>query len=206
MAKNKKIIYIVVGTLGILIALGLLFALNSNQILRAAGTPGSAPVFTFSEQKAPGWWAAKNYNSKASAGKDYQGSEPVDKLSVASLNIFKGKEGDNATACFVMFAYYDYKVDTVQLKKDKDSAVLASASMKKIGENSLSFDALGVAKNFTLTKYELIGPDAEHSMKGMSYGWIDAGDGYITVSGVCPTGSELDDTFSAMGAVSLAKQ
>lgn len=77
--------------------------------------------------------------------------------------------------------------------------------MKSIGENMLSIDAFGAAKSFTLTKYEVIGPGSENSMKGLSYGWVDLGDGYISVSGVCPTASELDDTLAAIGATSLVK-
>lgn len=204
MAKNK-IIYIAAGIVGTLIVLSVLFALNSSQILRAFGVSKSAPIFTFSESKAPGWWAAENYNSRASADENYEGDEPVDKLPVASMNIFKGKEGEYRTDCFVMFSYYDYKADTAQLKKDKENQTSASMSMKNIGEDTLSIEVFGAPKSFTLTKYELSGPDAENAMKGMSYGWIDLDDGYISVSGVCPTGSEFDDTLVMISAMSLER-
>jgi len=202
MAKHKKT-FIIAASFGVLVAFSLLYALNSNQILRAIGVSKPVPVFTFNESKAPGWWAAENYNSQASSTEGDQDSEPVDKLPVASMNLFKGKKGDNTTACFVMFSYYDYKTDVAQLKKDKDGDSLASTSMKNIGEDSLRFDALGKDTSFVLTKYELIGPDSENAMKGMSYGWADLGDGYLSVSGVCPTGSELDDTFTAVSAMKL---
>lgn len=204
--KKQKILYIVVGVVGVLVVLGLAFALNSDQILRAIGVSKPAPIFTFNESKAPGWWAAENHNSQTTAGENYQGSEPIDKLPVASINIFKGKEGEYATACFVMFSYYDYKADVAQLKNDKENEVSVSTSMKKIGEENAAIETFGVTKNFTLTKYELIGADAENAMKGMSYGWVDLDDGYISVSGVCPTGVELDSTLSASSAISLVKQ
>jgi len=202
MAKHKKK-FIVAASFGVLVTLSLVFVLNSNQILRAIGVSKPAPVFTFNESKAPGWWATENYNSQASSMEDDQGSEPIDTLPVASMNLFKGKKGDNATACFVMFSYYNYKAHVTQLKKDKDSESLASTSMKKIGEDSLLINALGKDSSFVLTKYELIGPDSENSMKGMSYGWLGLGDGYLSVSGVCPTGVELDDTFTAISAIKL---
>jgi len=53
------------------------------------------------------------------------------------------------------------------------------------------------------TNYKLVGPDVENAMKGMSYGWVDTGDGYVSVSGVCPTTSELDDTLKAISAITL---
>ncbi|MDB5162571.1 MAG: hypothetical protein JWN28_178 [Candidatus Saccharibacteria bacterium] len=206
MKSNKKLTYTLIGVFGILIALSLIFILNSTQILRAIGVTQPAPVFTFNVSKAPGWWAAQNYNSRASATDDYQGSEPVDKLPVASMTVFKGKQGEYATACFVMFSYYDYKVDVNQLKTDKDSETQAGTSMQKTSEQSLSIDAFDKARNFTLTSYELIGPDAKNAMKGMSYGWVEVDNGYVSVSGVCPTSGELDDTYSTIEAMSLVKQ
>ncbi len=205
MIKNKKIKYSVIGLVGILVVVGLLIALNSPQILRALNISSTPAVFIFNESKAPGWWSAENYNSQAST-KNYEGSEPIDKLSVASMNVFKGKKGEFKTACFVMFSYYDYAVDVAQLKKNKDSESLSSGSMKNVGESTLSFDVFNTPKDFTLTKYELTGPDAENAMKGMSYGWVNTGSGHISVSGVCPTAGELDDTVQVIGAMSLSEK
>ena len=206
MRKNKKTPYIVVGIIVVLAVFGLAFAFKSNQILQTKVVPKSAPIFTFTKSNAPGWWAGGNFNARASATNDYKGSEPVEKLSVASMNVYNSEEGEYATACFIMFSYYDYKGDVERLKTDKEAEVLASASMKKIGESVVSMNAFGESKNFTLTNYELIGPDAENVMKGMSYGWVDLSDGYVTVSGVCPSAGELDNALAVMSAVSLAKQ
>ena len=207
MTKSKKITLVVVLSFVVVVALGVVFALHSTQILRAVGVTKPAPIFTFDQSRATGWWAADNYNSSDSTEPDtYEGTEPIEKLPVASMNVFKGKKGEYATACFVMLSYYDYKADVVQLKKDKENEVLASTSMKKIGEDTVSVNVLGAEKSVALTKYELVGPDAENAMKGMSYGWADTGNGYLSVSGVCPTAVELDDTLSAASAVSLEKQ
>ena len=204
MTKNKKTAYIAVGILGILLASSAAFALNSQQILRAVGVSKPIPVFSFDESKAPGWWAADNYNSRASTTEEkYEGTEPIEKFPVASMNVFKGQKGEYETACFVLFSFYDYKTDVAQLKKDKDSEVFNSTSMKKVGESTVSVDALGTVRTFTLANYELVGPDAENAMKGMSYGWVDTGDGYISVSGVCPSSDELKDTLEAVDAISL---
>lgn len=207
MTKKKKIIVIIIGIAGLLAILGTVFALNSEQILRTLGVTKPAPVFSYKDTKAPGWWATDNYNSQESVNRDeYKGSEPIDELPVASVNVFKGKKGQYATACFVMFSYYDYKTDTAKLLEEKNREVAASDSMKKIGNETLSINAVGETKSFTLAQYELIGPDAENSMKGMSYGWVDLGDGYMSVSGVCPTAAELGDTVDAISAISLVRQ
>jgi len=206
MRKNRKKLYIVVGIIVVLVIFGLVFAFKSDQILQTKVVPKSAPIFTFTKSNAPGWWAGGNFNARASATNDYQGSEPVEKLSVASMNVYNSEEGEYATACFIMFSYYDYKGDAERMKRDKEAEVSASTSMKKIGEKVVSINAFGVNNNFTLTNYELIGPDSENAMKGMSYGWVDLSEGYVAVSGVCPNASELDGAVVAMSAISLAKQ
>lgn len=207
MHKNKKVIYILVSVIAILGVVVSVFILNSNQIFSAFGLTKNPPIFMFNEQKAPGWWAAENYNSKASTdAKKYQGNEPIDKLPVASMNVFKGKQGEYATACFVLFSYYDYKADTNELSANKEREVAASNSMKFAGETTTSMSILGSAKGVTLRNYELIGPDAENAMKGMSYGWIDLDDGYISINGVCPTANELNNTASIFNGITLVKQ
>ena len=207
MTKNKKAVVIIVCSLAILIGLGVTYILNSTQILRAVGLSKPAPVFVFNESKAPGWWAAENYNSRDSTKPDkYEGSEPIEKLPVASMNVFKGEKGQYKTACFILSSYYDYKTDTAQLSKNKEDEVRASTSMRKIGDSNVSINMFGEPKSFTMKNYELVGPDAENAMKGMSYGWIEAGDGYVGVNSVCPTASELDETSAVIGALSLVKQ
>lgn len=206
--KNKRNWLISIASIGILAILGVLFALNSNQILRTVGLTEPALIFSFNELKAPGWWSAENYNSQASMSteKDYQGSEPINKLSVASMNVFKGKKGDNATACFVMFSYYDYQTDITKLKAEKD-AETSQGDMKfqGVGDVQSTISTPEGAKPYTLTKYELSGPGTENSMRGVSYGWVELDKGYIQVSGVCPTAAELDETAQISEAVSLTK-
>jgi hypothetical protein len=208
MTKNKRNWLISIASVGILAILGALFVLNSNQILLAVGVTQPTPAFSFNESKASGWWAAENYNSQVSMSKekDYQGDEPIDKLSVASMNVFKGKKGDNATACFVMFSYYDYKTDIARLKAEKDAGTRQGDSeFQNVGDVQSTISTPEGVKSYTLTKYELSGPGTENSMKGMSYGWVELDKGYIQVSGVCPTAVELGDTVQISEAVSLAK-
>ncbi len=209
MAKNKRTTLLVVGGIVLLVVIAICIALNAKQVLSAVGVSSKPPVFTFNESSAQGWWAAENYNSQASMAKekDFKGDEPIDKLSVASINVFKGKKGDNATACFVMFSYYDYKTDIAKLKAEKDAGVTQGDSkFQNVGDLQSSISTPDGIKSFTLTKYELSGPGTENSMKGMSYGWVELGKGYIQVSGVCPTATELDDTLQISEAISLVKQ
>lgn len=207
-SKNKRNLYIAIGFVGILAIAITLFILNSTEILRAVGISKSVPAFTFNQSKAPNWWATENYNSQASMKneKEYQGSEPIDKLSVARINVLKGKKDEYATACFVMFNYYDYKIDIAKLKAEKDAGNSKGGSkFQNVGDIQSSINTPEGDKSFTLTKYELSGPGTENSMKGMSYGWVELDEGYIQVGGVCPTAPELDDTAHVSATVSLVK-
>lgn len=207
MKRQKKIIYIASGIIAVLAILAVVFALNANQILSTLGLIKTSPAFSFNASQAPGWWAADNYDSKTAAeSEEYKGNEPIDTLPSASINAFQGEEGEYTTACFVMLAYYDYSVDVAQLKKDKESGYAADGSGKSLGESNASVNIFGETKNFTLTNYELVGPDSENAMQGMSYGWIDLGDQHVSVNGVCPTGAELDDMIPAIQALSLTKK
>lgn len=205
MTKNRKIIIAITIPLVVIITLGLLFALNINQVLSAFGVSKPAPIFTFNESKAPGWWAGDNYNNQASAKKDNQGTEPLDKLATAGMTVLKGEKGEYKTACFVMFSYYDYKVDIEEMKADQKRDYAANESAKNMSENTVSMNLFGKDTNFTLTNYGLIGTGAENAMTGMGYGWVEAGDGYVSVSTVCPTADELKDTVPLVGAMSLVK-
>lgn len=204
--KNKRNCYIIIGIIAILAILSVLFALNSSQILRAVGISKPVPVFSFNESKAPNWWAGENYNSKAAESKtgNYQGKEPIDTLPVAGMTVLKGKNGDNATNCFVTFTYYDYQTDIAKLKSEKDT-VTSGFDMKfqNVGDIQSNLSTPGGVKAYTLTKYELSGPGAGSSLKGMGYGWLELNDGYIQVSAVCPTATELDETVQVSEAVSL---
>ncbi len=205
---HKRKWLIVFSSIGIVVVLGVLLVLNLNKAPLASGVKDPAPVFTFNGSKAPGWWAVKNYNSQASTSteSEYQGSEPIDKLPIASINVNKGKDGEYATACFVMFTYYDYRTDIAKLKAEKDAGTTQGESkFQNVGDMQSTISTPEGIKSYTLTKYELSGPGTENSMKGMSYGWVELNDGYIQVSGVCPTETELDDTAHISEAVSLAK-
>jgi len=207
-SKNKRNWRVAIGVLGILAVLSLVFVLNSSQIVRVMGVSKPAPIFVFNQSKASGWWSAENYNSQASMvkEKDYQGSDPIEKLSVASMNLFKGKKGDSMTACFVMFSYYDYHTDLAKLKAEKDAgASQGGMKFQNVGDIQSSINTPDGIKPYTLTKYELSGPGAETSMKGMSYGWVELNKGYIQVSGVCPTAAELDETTEVSDAISLVR-
>ncbi len=203
---NKKYTYITIATIGVLVVLGIVVVVNSAKIFHTTVAVKDIPAFTFDKSKASGWWASENYNGQASATKDYNGEIPIDKLPVASMNIFKGKQGDNATACFIMFSYYNYHADMAKLKAEKEAgASKGGMQFMNVGEINSSINTIDGIKPYILTKYELSGPGTQNSMKGMSYGWIELKDGYIEASGVCPTAAELDGTTLVSQAVSLVK-
>lgn len=209
MTKNKRNWCIVVGSIGILAIVTALFVLNSSEILRAIGVSKPVPVFVFNESKAPNWWAGENYNSKAAEAKwaGYQGQEPIDKLPVAGMTVLKGRNGDNATNCFVTFTYYDYQTNIAKLKAEKDAGTPGGdMKFQDVGDIQLNVSTPDGLKGYSLTKYELSGPGAESSMKGMGYGWIELNEGYIQVSAVCPTVAELDETAQISGAASLSNR
>lgn len=203
--KNKLKLYITLGIVGVVILVGSLVALNWEQILRMTSTKEATPIFVFNESEAPDWWAGDSYNAQESVNpEEYQGPEPIDTLPFASINVMKGKKGEYATSCFVMFSYYNYNADISKLKAEKEAGTSSGdMNFKNIGEAQSRIQTIDGMKSFTLTKYELSGPGAENSMKGMSYGWIELKKGYIQVSGVCPTALELDGTLRISEAVSL---
>lgn len=205
MAKSKKVTVSIIVIVLILVVGGVLVALNYSEVMRAVGVTKPAPVFVYDESKGAGWWAVDNYNARESATDDnYEGTDPIESLPVANINVFSGEKGTYATACFVMFSYYDTKVDVAQLKKDKEQESLKSGTMRKVGQSKATLDVLGEAKEVTITNYTLVGQAAENSMRGMGYGWIDTDKGYISVSSVCPTPEELDSVTVPVAAMKLA--
>ena len=207
MIKNQKLI-LVFTPLALLMVAGILFAFNSEKVLGLIGSTLKDPIFVFSQDKAPDWWAAKNYNAQESANEEeYQRDSPIDKLPVASIHAFKGIEGDGRTDCFVSLSYYDYKTDLSKLKAEKDAGMPSGDfSMNEVGQSEASLTIFGGSKTIIMNNYELSGAGSENSMKGMSYGWIEGVDGYIEVSGVCPTANELGQVADVTPAISLVKQ
>lgn len=203
MAKNKKPTYIISAVVLLVLVLGLGAVALFTPALKVIGLNTATPGFVFDETKAEGWWATDNYNARASAGDDYQGTDPIEKLPVATINVFKGEKGSDETACFVMFAYYAISADVIKLKNDKDAEVAASTTMQKVGEVSTIITVLGSSQSVTMANYELIGPESQDSMRGMGYGWVNAGKGYISISSVCPTAGELEAATSPIPAVKL---
>ncbi len=202
MSKSKRTFFIA-GTVLLVVTLGVLIALNAKQVLDAVGVSTEPPVFSFNKAVAPGWWNTENYNNQAD--KDYNGDEPIEKLPVARMNVFKGTKGDGATACFVMYEYYNYTVDTSALYDKAKPASSADIQVERLDDSQASLNTPDGNKSFVLHNYETSGTGSENSMKGTSYGFIPLNDGYIEISGVCPTGDELSDTISVMSAVSLVK-
>ena len=204
MAKNK---YFIGAAIVVLAAVGTLFVLNTTQILTIIGVSPKAPVFSFDTATAPGWWSTENYNSQASADDNDKASGSVEKLPVASINIFKGKKGDTTTACFVMYSYYNYKADLETLPSQKMKNSNASDNnIRKVGALDVSMKTPAGTKSYILNTYERVGPDSVDSMKGEGYGTVDLGDGYVTVNAVCPIVDDLATTTSAIGAASLIKE
>lgn len=204
MKKTKKLFIILTICILLVVATGI-YVWNSPKLLSAFGFTKPVPVFIFDQSKAPGWWAGDNYNSQAGVDDTYEGDVPPDKLPVAGFNIFKGKKGQNETDCFVMVSYYDYKEDVARLKEEKERSTPTSMPTVKVGEKEAAINVLGSSRAFSLTHFEVTGPESKDLMKGMNYGWIETDEGYISVAGVCPTAAQLDDTIEVMKAISLVK-
>ena len=205
MAKNKRVFLFAGVGFVILMAAVIIAVLNTQQVLSIFGISSKAPVFVFNQSAAPGWWNADNYNNQASADPKDKNSEPINTLSVARMNIFKGTKGDGATACFVMFAYYNHPADASTLHNPHKPGSTANITVQSLKDTTAFINTPSGTKSYVIHNYATSGPGSENSMKGTSYALVDLGNGYITVDGVCPTGGELEGVTSAMGAVSLVK-
>lgn len=193
----------------LVIIVGALLVFNnpfSTTLKKAVGITSSVPTFAFNEQDASGWWAADNYNSKENVTKDYKGDTPKDKLSVASRNIFQSKD-TKVDSCFVMYAYYDYSVDTDALLKTKEdySADSSNLTLNKIGTQTLSINTPEGPKSYALHEYAFTGPDSKQMQRGMSLGYVHLSNGYISINGVCPEGDQIASTVLGMKSISLVK-
>lgn len=204
--KNRKILYFVGVGIVALVGIGVLVTLNMKQAVNDTDVSSVAPTFHFDQSAAPGWWNTENYNNQASSDDDSLGSEVTQKLPVARMSIFKGAKGDGATACFVMYAYYNYAADLDVLRGNNKEVNTAGTNVQQLEDAELSIDTPDGKVSYTLHQYALSGPDRKNSMNGTSYGFVDLNDGYIQISGVCPTGDDLSDAMSVMSAVSLVKE
>ena len=201
MAKNKRTLFFI--SIGVLIlAAGVFIALNAKQVLLAVGVSSKPPVFSFDESAAPGWWNTANYNNQAN---ETNGDEAIEKSPVARMNVFKGTKGDGATACFVMYEYYNYAADTDELYDKAKPAGAADITVERLEDSKASIKTPDGDKILTLVNYATSGPGAENSMKGTSYGFLTLSDGYVRISGVCPSGEELNEATKAVSAVSLVR-
>lgn len=200
--KNKKIIiYALCGALLLSASLTAVFLLKP---FESTGQVSNVPAFVFSEEDAPGWWAGNNHNERASVSDEEINPRPIETLSTASIVAFKGEKNVVETACFAMFTYYDYRVDLAELKAEKDAGALQEElKMTGVGETQVTMAVFGKEATLTLNNYEISGPGSENSMKGTSFGWIEAGEGYVQVNGVCPTASELSLVADVVPAIAL---
>jgi len=205
--KKKLAITILVTVVLLGIAIGIFLLMNNqmgNNLKKVIGTKTTVPTFVFSEQKANGWWAADNYNSKEHAD-EYSGKDK-DKLSVASRNIFQSKD-KAIDSCFVMYEYYDYITDTNALIKQKqDGATVASELIyNKLNTETTTIDTPEGVKSYELHEYAISGPGSKQMQRGMSFGYIDLSDGYISINGICPEGNQMSSTILGMKSISLVR-
>lgn len=192
--KRKITLIISLAVVSLVIITGGLLLWKNMQSARADGD--NKLLFSFDESKSPGWWTPGSYPAPKAEAKDINGES----VPLASIAAFKGKEDDHGNQCFIMAFYTEGSVDVAAKLKAKTTVKGGSAAFEPIGTMQQTILTPEGSKKYTLHQYDLNQPN---SQRGNEYGIIPLGEGYIEVSGVCPTADMLPSTKSALDAISL---
>ncbi len=160
------------------------------------------PTFSFDTTKAPGWWSPGNYSSTAEDAKNYQGDT---KLPVASINAFKGAQGNTQDACFVIASYQEGTVDSAAMLANKtkpsDDTSTDTSTYVPTGTSEETIQTHEGAKTYSLHQYDLKSPTPVQ--RGNAFGYVQLSKGYVQITSICPTAEDLADTEEALNAISL---
>lgn len=156
------------------------------------------PTFSFDVSKSPGWWSPGNYSSTAEDAKNYKGSEG---LPISSLNAFNGKKGDTNDQCFVMASYEAGTVNIQAALKKKNMPLGSSDSYTFIGTTQHTMQTPEGTKEYTMYQYDLV--SSTPSQRGNEFGFFQLKDGYVRMTGICPTPDTLVANETALSAISL---
>lgn len=205
LTKKKLFVTVLVAVI-LLGIIATIFIFNNSNLKKVIGIKVDVPIFAFNEQVADGWWATGNSNAQATVTDDYAGDTPIDKLPIASRNIFQKQPG-TTDGCFVMYSYYNYPADIDALRKERESGFDKQSDLiyNALGTQLLAIDSPEGTKPYEVYQYAVTGPGSKQMQRGMSWGYVQLSNGYIAVNGVCPEGDQLNGTSSAMRSISLIK-
>jgi len=156
------------------------------------------PTFSFDASKSPGWWSPGNYSSTKEDLMNYKGEAS---LPVSSLNAFKGEKGDTTDQCFVTASYQPGTIDIEKKLAQKTVAIDSSSSYKFLGTRPQTIRTPEGTKEYSINQYDLV--TQTPSQYGNEFGFIQLKEGYISVTGVCPTADMLTANETALNAIRL---
>jgi len=161
------------------------------------------PLFSFDQSQEPGWWSPGSYKTTPEDIENYEKNkqDPDSSMPLASISAFKGKKGDYGDVCFVMAFYQKGTIDIANTLKEVLNTKDDSMTVNPTGTTQLSMLTPEGKKDYVLHQYDYV--TASAIQHGNEYGFIQLSDGYIKITGVCPTADMLPSTQAALSAISL---
>lgn len=198
-SKNKKLT-IIISIAFVLIAA----AIGTTIWYKVYAFEAKYPLFTFNQSQEPGWWSPGSYKTTPEDIENYEKNkqDPGSSMPLASISAFKGKKGDYGDVCFVMAFYQKGTIDITSTLKEVVNTRDDSMTVKLTGTTQLSMLTPEGKKDYVLHQYDYV--TASAIQHGNEYGFIQLSDGYIKITGVCPTADMLPSTEAALSALSLS--
>lgn len=161
------------------------------------------PAFSFNSSKATGWWTGGSMSGTDNISDARKNG--AQNLPSASIAIAQGTSNAPG-ACFVMFFYQKGAIDAdIVLETMKADATKGheGLSLKEIGTKQPTVKTFEGEKNYILHQYNLVGAPGEGIARGVEFGYLPLGEGYIEVRGYCEAADQLIDTLPVFHAVEL---
>lgn len=172
-----------------------------------AAAATNALVFTFTQEKAPGWWSSGNHNPGAEAKGGHTSEGPAIELPLASMSVHHGSEDapmpDN---CFVTYNYYNSRLKSIAAAyKEYESQKVAGtkdALFQMVKESSETLTTPEGKLPFQLRQYHLK-VNTGNYLEGNAVGFIAMKNGYVRIDSVCKSSQQLAATLPVLAAVQL---
>ncbi len=151
------------------------------------------PVFSYDASSVDGWWGSQNINVQKTAGSDYTGEVPKNKLPVADLTIHHGTAGSNDTpedSCFTMASYFNYSLASTDSAYTEYENSKTDGTLIKLELVERTFETYEGEKTYELRRYNYT-IEGQDVLSGYQIGFIPMSSGYIRTEGVCKTSDDL---------------
>lgn len=186
--------------------IGLFVVAGVGWLIATSKVGAIPPSFVFSQNAVDGWSAGENFNARATATKEYNGDEPIERLPVAGKVMLQSRDATQ-DSCFVSYSYYDYGADGLALQKAREEAVVQGSALvlEKMSDGVSSIETPEGIKHFKVSLYGISGPGSDSVQRGLSLGYVELSSGHIRIEGICPEPESLSGTLEPMRHMSLVK-